>query len=116
MMLLNDIFGGWYMFNTFLVAEQVTPTSSGSLLMSGILMLVLFGILYFLMIRPQRKQEKKQREQRDALQVGDKIVTIGGIVGKVVNLSEDEFTITTSPASTLITLRKDALSGVLKEE
>ena len=51
----------------------------------------LFVILYFFMIRPGKKQEKKDAEMRNALQVGDEVTTIGGIIGKVVSIKEDTF-------------------------
>lgn len=51
-----------------------------------ILMIVIF---YFILIRPQRKQEKKQKAMLAALQIGDKVVTIGGICGKITKLKDD---------------------------
>ena len=53
-------------------------------------MLVLF---YFLLIRPQKKREKKVQEMRSSLKVGDKVITIGGIHGKIVKTGEDFITI-----------------------
>ena len=62
----------------------------------GILMIVLmFVVLYFLMIRPQKKQEKAVNDMRNNLQIGDEITTIGGIVGRVVTIKDDSLIIET---------------------
>jgi preprotein translocase subunit YajC len=61
---------------------------------SGILMLVaVFAIMYFMMIRPQQKRQKEVQKQRESLKVGDKIITAGGIHGKVKEISEKDFLI-----------------------
>ena len=58
--------------------------------MSSILMLVLmFVVMYFIIIRPQKKRDKLMKEMLAGLMVGDKIVTIGGIYGKIVSLKDD---------------------------
>lgn len=75
---------------------------------------LMFVMMYFLMIRPQKKKEKELREQLNSMNVGDKCLTIGGILGKVVNIKDDEVTIQTSVANTLITVRKSAISNVFK--
>ncbi len=79
----------------------------------GLPVLMLLG-LYFLMIRPQKKEQKKRQEERNSLQVGDNIVTIGGIVGRVVNIKDNEITISTSVAKTMMTFRKEAIDQVIK--
>lgn len=60
-----------------------------------IMMVVLFVGMYFLMIRPQKKQQKKDQEMRDNTQVGDEVTTIGGIMGRVVTVKEDALIIET---------------------
>ena len=75
---------------------------------------LMFVLMYFLMIRPQKKKEKALRDQISAMTVGDKCLTIGGILGKVVNIKDDEVTIQTSVANTLITVRKSAISNIYK--
>jgi len=52
-------------------------------------------IFYFLILRPQRKQQKNLRNMLDALQVGDKVVTVGGVIGKIVKIKDDEVVIET---------------------
>lgn len=51
--------------------------------------LLIFGIMYFLMIRPQQKKMKEHRNMVDALRKGDQVVTAGGLIGKVTKVKED---------------------------
>ena len=81
--------------------------------MSSIIMIVaLFAIMYFMMIRPENKRKKKAQEMRDGLKKGDTITTIGGIIGKVVSVSGDTFVIETSEDRVRLELAKWALSSV----
>lgn len=58
--------------------------------MESILLIVaMIAIFYFLMIRPQQKQQKKLQQMRDALKAGDKVITAGGIFGKIVEVKDD---------------------------
>ena len=68
-------------------AQQAATVAGG--LMPIIMMVAIFALMYFMMIRPQRKKEKETKAMIDALVVGDKIVTIGGICGKVVKIKDD---------------------------
>ncbi len=72
-------------------------------------------IFYFGIIRPQNKQRKAMQNMLDGLQVGDKIVTIGGIIGKVTKIKEDEVVIETGVANEKSTIKfqKNAISRVL---
>ena len=75
------------------------------------LAIALFGI-YFLTIRPQRKQEKETQKMRANLAVGDEIVTIGGVVGIIISISEETITIISSRDRTRIQFLKSAVSRV----
>ncbi len=78
-----------------------------------ILMLVgLLVVMYFVMIRPQKKQEKEQNDMRNNLAVGDEITTIGGIIGKIVSIKEETCVIETSHERTKIRILKTAVSRV----
>lgn len=73
----------------------------------GVLMLqigLFVAIFYFLVIRPQRQQQKKHRDLMASLQKGDQVVTSGGIVGEVIHLKETEVTLRTGE-SRLVVLR-----------
>lgn len=58
-------------------------------------MILMFVILYFFMIRPQKKKDKEIQDMRSGLQIGDEIITTGGIIGIVVSLKEDTLVIET---------------------
>jgi preprotein translocase subunit YajC len=64
-------------------------TGTSSLIMFG----MIFAVMYFFMIRPQIKKQKKEREYRSALKKGDSVITIGGIYGKITDIKEDAFVI-----------------------
>ncbi len=81
-----------------------------------IMVVVMLGVFYFLILRPQRKRDKELKEQMSQLAVGDKIQTIGGIIGVVAQIKDDEVTISTSVAHTLITFSKSAIQTVEKRD
>lgn len=88
-----------------------TGTASSSGTISSILMIVaLFAVFYFLMIRPENKKKKKAEELRNSLGAGDEIVTIGGIKGKIVNMSSDTVTFETGEDRVRIEVAKWAIS------
>ena len=88
-----------------------TTESYLSLFFTLALMLVL---LYFMIYRPQKKQEKKDAAMRAALEIGDQVVTIGGIVGRVVAIKEDTFVLETGSDRVKIRFTKTAISAVEK--
>ena len=84
--------------------------------LQGISSLIMIGgllvVFYFFMIRPQKKQEKKDAEMRDSLQVGDEVTTIGGIIGKVVSIKGETFVLETTKDKTKIRFLKGAIRSV----
>ena len=87
----------------------------GSFMSLGLLVLM-FVVFYFILIRPQRKKDKELKEQMSKLAVGDRVVTIGGLVGFVANIKDDQVTISTSAANTLVTFTKSAIQSVVKRD
>ena len=85
-------------------------TAAGGGMYTIIMLLVMVGIMYFLMIRPESKRKKEAEAMRNSLKVGDEIVTIGGIAGKVVQVKEDKFVIETGADMVRIEFAKWALS------
>jgi len=79
-----------------------------------IMVVVMIGIFYFFMIRPESKKKKKLAEMRSSLSKGDTITTIGGIFGKVVDVSEDKITFETGEDRVRIQVAKWAVSTVGK--
>lgn len=64
-------------------------------LYSLIPMVLMFVALYFVMIRPQQKKERATQQMRNTLEVGDEVTTIGGIVGRVIAVRDDQITLET---------------------
>ena len=88
-----------------------TTESYISLFFTLALMLVL---LYFMIYRPQKKQEKKDAAMRAALEIGDQVTTIGGMVGRVVAIKDDTFVLETGADRVKIRFIKNAISSVEK--
>ncbi|MGI6225136.1 MAG: preprotein translocase subunit YajC [Peptococcales bacterium] len=80
-----------------------------------VLLAVFFGLIYFMMIRPQQKQQKKRREMLGNLGKGDRIVTIGGIEGVIKNIKDDKVVIEVSKGVN-ITFLKTAIGQVIEED
>ena len=76
-----------------------------------IMLAVMIGVFYFMLIRPENKRKKEAEEMRTNVKVGDRITTIGGIVGTVVNVKDDKFVIETGADQVRIELLKWALSA-----
>ena len=79
---------------------------------SIVMIVAVIAIMYFLMIRPQKKQEKEINDMRNNLQVGDEITTIGGIIGKIISIKEETIMIETGHDRTKIRLLKTAVRCV----
>ncbi len=75
----------------------------------------IFGIMYAVLIIPQRRQKKKKDEMLNTLQEGDTVESIGGIVGEVINISDDEITIASGVDKTKLVFRKGAIGNVKKK-
>jgi len=87
--------------------------SDGANGMSGTLIWVVLMVVmfYFMIIRPQKKKEKADRQLRASLQPGDTIVTIGGFTGKVLSIKDDDVTFETGAAKTRLTIKKWAIQS-----
>ncbi len=86
-------------------ATAATAAGGASLISSLMLPIAMLAVLYFLMIRPQRKRDKLTKEMLAALVVGDKIITIGGIHGKIVSIKDDTLVIETGSATEKSTVK-----------
>lgn len=83
---------------------------AGGLGSTVIMLVAMFAVMYFMLIRPENKRKKEAEEMRAAVKTGDKITTIGGIVGTVVNVKEDKIVIETGADQVRIELAKWAMS------
>lgn len=82
-----------------------------------IMMVVLIALMYFMMIRPQKKRQKEEQEMRSSLEIGDEIITIGGIVGKVVTIREEDLIIETGADRNKMRIQRWAINtNVTKTE
>ena len=97
------------MFN-FLAETAPTTDPSGGLLGMLPMLLIMIGVFYFVIIRPENKRKKEAEQLRSNIKNGDKITTIGGIVGKVVDVKEEKFVIETGADQVRIEFAKWALS------
>ena len=93
----------------FLTAAEAAP---GMGMSSTIIMLVvMLAVMYFMLIRPENKRKKEAEAMRSSLKVGDKITTIGGVVGKVVDIKDDKFVIESGADQVRIEFAKWAISS-----
>ena len=93
--------------------ESTTGTGAEPMNMGGstiIMLVVMVAIFYFMLIRPENKRKKEAENMRSSLKVGDKVTTIGGIMGKVVHVDGDKFVMETGADQVRIALAKWALS------
>ena len=98
----------------WLTLETAADSSSTQGGAAGLLMpLIMFGVMiaamYFFIIRPQKKKEKAEKQMRENLQVGDEIVTIGGIYGRVISLKEDTIVIESKSDHSKMTIARWAM-------
>lgn len=83
------------MISTMMLLLMTPPQGQGSSGMLGLLLpfILIFVIMYFFMIRPQVKKQKQHQQMLQALQKGDKVLTSGGIYGKIVGVKENSFVV-----------------------
>ncbi len=93
----------------------LTATADPGLATAGLggtvfMLIGMFALMYFVMIRPENKRKKEAEQMRAALKVGDNITTIGGVTGKVVSIKDDKFVIESGADQVRIEFAKWALS------
>ncbi len=94
-----------------LLANSATSTGkTGSSWTMILMMAAIFGVMYFLMIRPQKKKQKEEQSMRDNLQIGDEVTTIGGIIGKIVTVKDDSLIIETGADRNRMKITRWAIS------
>lgn len=83
--------------------------------MSIIMLVGIIAIMYFLLIRPQRKKEKEVQNMRNSIQAGDEVVTIGGFCGKVVKAKEESLIIQLGADRTKVEIMRWGISRIVEE-
>lgn len=86
------------------------------LIMSVVLWIVVFGVFYFLLVRPQKKKDKELKEMRDSINVGDKVVTIGGLCATVAKVEEERVVLEVGPNRTKMPFEKWAIGTVTEKK
>ena len=97
----------------YLLTAAGAATGEGSIMESVISfapIVVVIVVFYFMLIRPQQKKDKEDRAMRENLEIGDEIVTMGGIVGLVVSIKEDTVVIETGSDRSKIRIIKGAVA------
>lgn len=92
----------------FLTATGEAP--AGGMTSTIIMLVVMLAVFYFMLIRPENKRKKEAEEMRSSMKNGDKVTTIGGITGTVVDVKEDKFVIETGADRVRIEFEKWGLS------
>ena len=96
-------------FNLYATSSGGADLAGGSGTFTIVWLVIMVALFYFMLIRPQKKKEKADRQLRASLQAGDKIVTIGGFTGRVLSVKDDEVTFETGAAKTRLTVKKWAI-------
>ena len=96
--------------------ETASATGAGNLITLVLPMVIVIVFMYLILYLPQRRQEKKDTEMRNSIDVGDEVVTIGGIVGRVaaIGTKDDTFVLETTSDRVKIRFRRSAISSVEK--
>ena len=89
----------------------LTTTGAAGMGSSMIMLIAMLGVFYFMLIRPENKRKKEAEQMRSSVKNGDKIVTIGGICGTVVNVKEDKIVIETGADQVRVEFAKWAISS-----
>ncbi len=94
----------------FHILAEATTTGGGDLFSMLLPLILMFGIFYFILIRPENKRKKEAEQTRNSLKNGDKVTTIGGITGVIVDVKDDKFVIETGADRVRIEFMKWGLS------
>ena len=97
----------------FFLLEAAATESLFSVLMTNTMpFVIVLGVMYFMLISPQKKRETRMQEMRNTLEIGDGVITAGGIVGRVISIKED--TLVIESASSKLRIKRWAVSEVEK--
>ena len=104
------------MFFFLQAAADPNAAAGGSMLTLMLPLVLMFILMYFIMIRPENKRKKKAEEMRNSLSLGEEITTIGGMTGKIVQVTEDTVTFETGEDRVRIQVKKWAIQTTAKAE
>lgn len=92
------------------------PALNSTTLFNIVIPIIFFAAFYFFIMLPQKKREKKIKDMRDAIKAGDEVVTIGGIVGRVTKVTEEQVTIEVGADKTRLNFEKWGIGKVLEKD
>lgn len=95
------------MLNVLLTAQSPSPKNAA--IMNIVLLVVMFAVVYFFMIRPQKKKDKELHQMRSKLEIGDEVITTGGVIGRVVSIKDDTVVIETGTDRSKIRFLRNAI-------
>lgn len=103
---------------TSCMPADASGAAAESMGMSSIIMMLgLLAVMYFVMWRPSEKKRKQEDQMRESVQIGDELITIGGIKGRVVSIKDDaSFILETGPDRTKIQFQKWAISSIITDK
>ncbi len=88
---------------------------SGQMLITVLIYAVIIGGMYLVLLRPQQKKKKQEDEMRKSIRIGDEVITIGGIIGKIISIKDDNDSIVVESGSSKIRLKRWAISGLVSD-
>ena len=92
------------------LADAADAGTAGGMGTTLVMLLVMIGVFYFMLIRPENKRKKEAEQMRSAVKTGDHVTTIGGITGVVVNVKDEKFVLETGADQVRIEFAKWAIS------
>ena len=94
--------------------ETASSAGAGNIVTLVLPMIIVIIFMYLILYIPQKRQEKKDTQMRNSIDVGDEVTTIGGIVGRVASIKDDTFVLETTGDRVKIRFRRSAISSVEK--
>ncbi len=94
--------------------EIASSAGAGNIVTLVLTMIIVIIFMYLILYIPQKRQEKKDTQMRNSIDVGDEVTTIGGIVGRVASIKDDTFVLETTSDRVKIRFRRSAISSVEK--
>ena len=98
-----------------LLLLQASPGTANPVL-NFLPLILVFGIFYFLLLRPMQKQRKEQQQMLSSLHNGQVVVTSGGIIGTIITLTDDTVILRVKPDNVKLLISRSAVSGLAAQE
>ncbi len=95
---------------------QSAPGGGANPVLNFLPIILIFGIFYFLLLRPMQKQRKEQQQLLSSLQAGQVVQTTGGIIGTIVALTDDTVTLRVRPDNVKLLFARNTVTGIVPEE